>query len=108
MSAYLLEWFSLYGLPLFFGVLVISSAGVPFPITLLLIVAGSFVEQGEMDLWQVISLGIAGAVLGDQIGYFLGRFGGRTLIEKITNRFGGAKNVKERLKFGGGPNFGQI
>lgn len=99
MSEFLLEWFTAYGLPLFFAVLVISSAGVPFPITLLLIVAGSFVEQGDMQLWQVVSIGIAGAVLGDQIGYFLGRFGGRALVERITNRFGGEEKVKKAENF---------
>jgi membrane protein DedA with SNARE-associated domain len=95
----LLEWLAAYGLSAYFGILLISSAGVPFPITLMLIVVGSFVEQGEMELWQVILLGSAAAVLGDQIGYCIGRFGGRSLIGRITNRFGGAENIKRAEKF---------
>jgi hypothetical protein len=38
----------LYGLPVLFGVILICSIGVPFPISLMLVAAGSFVEQGEM------------------------------------------------------------
>lgn len=99
MTDYLLELFAVYGLSVYFLVLVISSAGVPFPITLMLIVAGSFVEQGEMNLWNVMMLGVVGAVAGDNIGYFLGRFGGRSLIERITDKFGGEKNVERAEKF---------
>jgi membrane protein DedA with SNARE-associated domain len=82
-----------YGLPALFIILAISSAGVPFPITLLLIATGSFVAQGEMVLWQVLIICSAGAIIGDQIGYFLGRWGGRKLVRRATNRFGGAEMI---------------
>lgn len=88
MTDQLLSLLSLYGIPALFGILAVSSAGVPFPITLLLIVAGSFVSQGQMKLWEVITFGIAGAVTGDQIGYFIGRWGGRELVERFTKRIG--------------------
>lgn len=99
MSEYLLSWFVAYGLPVYFIILVISSAGVPFPITLMLIVAGSFVEQGNLGLGNVLFLGVAGAVTGDQIGYFIGRFGGKKLVDKITNRFGGEEKVEKAKEF---------
>jgi membrane-associated protein len=70
-----LAWLSTYGLPVLFGVILIASAGVPFPITFMLIAAGSFVDLGEMNLWSVIGLSICGAVIGDQIGYGIGRWG---------------------------------
>jgi len=63
----LLAAFLLYGMPALFGVLVISSAGVPFPVCLMLVAAGSFVAQGEMNLWQVIIVASTASVLGDQI-----------------------------------------
>jgi membrane-associated protein len=90
----LLSLLSLYGVAALFGILAISSAGVPFPITLLLVAAGSFVEQGELKLWEVIGFGIAGAVVGDQIGYLIGRWGGREFVDKVTHRFGGAPTVE--------------
>jgi membrane-associated protein len=99
LSDQILEWLALYGLPAYFLILVISSAGIPFPITLMLVVTGSFVQQGEMVLWQVLLLGTAGAVIGDQIGYGIGRWGGRRLVNRITKRFGGADNIERAENF---------
>ena len=84
-----------YGLPVLFGVILICSVGIPFPISLMLVAAGSFVEQGEMKLWQVIAVGSLAAVLGDQIGYGLSRWGGRRLINRITRRLGIENKIKE-------------
>ena len=106
MNEFLLEWFTVYGLPLYFGILIIASAGVPFPVSLMLIVAGSFVEQGEMEFWETITFGIAGAVIGDNTGYLIGRFGGSVALDKITDKFGGKENVEKAKKFSnrwGGP-----
>jgi membrane protein DedA with SNARE-associated domain len=90
---------STYGLPALFIILAVSSAGVPFPITLLLIATGSFVAQGEMVLWQVLIVCSAGAIVGDNIGYWLGRWGGRKLVHRITERFGGADMIKRAEAF---------
>jgi membrane-associated protein len=79
-----------YGLPALFGVLVLAAAGAPLPATLLLIAAGSFVAQGQMNLVQVLIIGSIGAILGDQLGYALGRWGGRNFVQRITKRFGNA------------------
>ena len=76
LSDYLLSTLGLYGPPALFVVLLAGAVGAPTPGSLLLLVAGSFVEQGEMGLWPVLALGLAGAVAGDQIGYALGRWGG--------------------------------
>ena len=99
MNDLLLEWLSTYGLPAYFGILLVSSAGIPFPITLMLVVVGSFVEQGEMELWQALLVGSSAAILGDQIGYCIGRFGGRTLVDRLTKRVGGAENIKRAEEF---------
>jgi len=42
----LLAALSLYGLPVLFGVITIAAVGVPMPVTLMLVAAGSFVELG--------------------------------------------------------------
>lgn len=95
----LLAWLSLYGAPALFGILVVTSAGVPFPCTLLLLAVGSFVEQGEMKLWQVLVAGSAGAIVGDQFGYWIGRWGGRRFVHRITSRFGGDDKIKQAEAF---------
>lgn len=99
MSEQILEWFSIYGLPVYFFILSASSLGIPMPVKLTMLVIGSFVEQEEIEFWQALLVGSAGAVTGDQIGYFLGRFGGRNLIERMTDRFGGAEKIKRAEDF---------
>jgi membrane-associated protein len=84
-----------YGLPVLFGVILVCSVGVPFPISLMLVAAGSFVEQGEMKLWQVIAVASVAAVLGDQIGYGLSRWGGRRLVDRLTRKIGVEDKIKQ-------------
>jgi len=82
-----------YGSPVLFAVVTIASIGVPLPVTLLLIVTGSLVAQGVMPMWWAIALASAGSVIGDQIGYAIGRWGGAALI----SRFGGMLGGPERM-----------
>jgi membrane protein DedA with SNARE-associated domain len=66
-----------YGyMELFFGV-TLESAGVPLPGETVLIAAGALVHKEVLDLGDALFFGILGAVIGDQIGYWVGRFGGR-------------------------------
>ena len=99
MSDWLLEWIAIYGLPAFFVILMVAQIGFPMPITLMLIVIGSLVGQGELTLWQVVLLGAAGAATGDYIGYALGRTGGRLLIKRFSDRMGGEDNLKKAEQF---------
>ena len=62
-----------------FGVM-IESMGVPIPGETILIASGILVQQSKLDLGAVILFGILGAVIGDQIGYWIGRKGGRPFI----------------------------
>lgn len=84
-----------YGLPVLFGVILVCSVGVPFPISLMLVAAGSFVEQGEMKLWQVIAVASVAAVLGDQIAYGLSRWGGRRLVSRLSRKIGADEKIKQ-------------
>jgi membrane protein DedA with SNARE-associated domain len=71
-----------YGhLAVFFGVM-LESSGVPLPGEIILIASGVLVEQGYLDLGNVIVIGfgILAAVIGDQLGYWVGRKGGRPFV----------------------------
>ena len=74
---YLLSTLGLYGLPVLFGVLLIGCIGVPMPSSLLLLVSGALTEQGDMNLGLALALSVAAAIIGDNIGYAIGRWGGR-------------------------------
>jgi membrane protein DedA with SNARE-associated domain len=69
-----------YGyLVVLFGVM-LESTGVPLPGETILLAAGVLVQRGHLDLWDAIVFGILGAVVGDQIDYWVGREGGRPFV----------------------------
>jgi membrane protein DedA with SNARE-associated domain/putative flippase GtrA len=69
-----------YGyLVVLFGVM-LESTGVPLPGETILIAAGVLAQRGHLDLGDAVAFGILGAVLGDQIGYWVGREGGRPFV----------------------------
>jgi membrane protein DedA with SNARE-associated domain len=74
-----------YGLAILFLAVAIESAGVPIPGETTLIVAAylSRPEQHTFSLFWVIVVAAAGAIVGDNIGYWAGRLGGRRLLERL-------------------------
>lgn len=76
----LLDLIGRYGyLVIFLGVMA-ESAGVPLPGETVLIVSGTLAHRGVLDLGDVLFFGILGAVTGDQVGYWVGRKGGRPFV----------------------------
>ncbi|HEY7783878.1 MAG TPA: DedA family protein [Pyrinomonadaceae bacterium] len=91
----LLAAFLIYGLPVLFGVILIASIGLPLPVSFMLVAAGSFAKQGELDLASVMIVACCAAITGDHIGYGLSRWGGRRLVDRVTARIGGASKIKK-------------
>ncbi|MEZ4731991.1 MAG: VTT domain-containing protein [Caldilineaceae bacterium] len=89
LQTILLDAMATYGAFAIFAAILLASIGIPLPATFLLVAAGSFVMQGELNLWSVLSGGALGAILGDHIGYGIGRIGGRTFVHRISQRFNG-------------------
>lgn len=67
-----------YLLPAVIG---LESMGIPSPGETALVAAAVLASQGKLQIWLVIVIGIASAIIGDNIGYFLGRKVGREVIE---------------------------
>jgi len=65
----------------FFGVM-LGSAGIPIPGQIILLVSGVLAQQGYLDLGGALVCGIMGAVVGAQIGYWVGRKRGRSVVER--------------------------
>jgi membrane-associated phospholipid phosphatase len=69
-----------YGyLVVFFGVM-LESTGVPLPGETNLFASGFLAQRGHLDVGDAILFGILGAVAGDQLGYWVGREGGRPFV----------------------------
>ena len=65
----------------------IESMGVPLPGETTLIAAALLASQGHLRLEFVIGAAAAGAIIGDSIGYYIGRRAGRGLFERLGRRF---------------------
>ena len=72
-----------YGLVLLFVLVALESTGVPLPGETALIAASVLASQGNYSIVAVIVVAAAGAVVGDNAGYWIGRKGGRALLRRI-------------------------
>jgi undecaprenyl-diphosphatase len=60
----------------------IESSGVPVPGETALVTAGVLSTHGRFHIELVILIAAAAAIVGDNIGYVIGRTGGRRLLER--------------------------
>jgi membrane-associated protein len=70
------------GYPLMFALIMAESSGLPLPGETALITAAVLASQGRLEIELVIPLAALAAIVGDNIGYGIGRKGGRWLLER--------------------------
>jgi membrane-associated protein len=70
------------GYPLLFVLVMGESSGVPIPGETALITAAVLASRGKLQIEWVIALAATAAIVGDNIGYLIGRKGGRWLLER--------------------------
>src|SRR5881398_1965994 len=71
-----------YGLFIVFLLIAMESAGVPLPGETALVAAGVLASQGDMSIVAVIAVAATAAIVGDNVGYWAGRLGGRKLLQR--------------------------
>jgi membrane protein DedA with SNARE-associated domain len=73
-----------YGLVILFFLVAIEGAGIPLPGETTLIAAAVLASNGHFhSIEVVIVIAAAGAIAGDNTGYWIGRLGGRKLLDRI-------------------------
>jgi membrane protein DedA with SNARE-associated domain len=70
------------GYPLLFLIVMGESSGVPVPGETALITASVLAGRGKLQIELVIALAAVAAIVGDNIGYLIGRKGGRWVLER--------------------------
>jgi membrane protein DedA with SNARE-associated domain len=70
------------GLYVLFLLVAAESAGLPLPGETALVAAGVLAARGHLDIAAVIAVAAAGAIIGDNAGYWIGRTGGRRLLTR--------------------------
>ena len=67
-----------------FAFVAIESSGIPFPGETMLVTAAVYAGSGHLSISLVIGAAALGAIIGDNLGHWAGREGGRPLL----NRYG--------------------
>ena len=73
--------------------------GLFFPATLIMVFAGLAIQQGRLDAASVIGWSIAGAVLGDIVTYWIGRWIGPSIVHQWPLNRDKAAVARARLFF---------
>jgi membrane protein DedA with SNARE-associated domain len=78
-----------YGYAAIFFVVLLESSGIPLPGETILVCASVYAgTQHGLDIRVVIGVAACGAILGDNIGYWVGRTFGRALLLRYGNYVG--------------------
>jgi membrane protein DedA with SNARE-associated domain len=93
MSDFLLTQIINYGAPILGVTVFLAAIGIPIPATVIVIAVGAFCRQGFLA-WHITSLvTLACVVLGDCLGYALGRYAREPVLHRFgrSNRWKGAE-----------------
>jgi membrane protein DedA with SNARE-associated domain len=65
----------------------LESAGLPLPGETTLLAAAAIAARGGLNVWLVACAGAVASTLGDNLGFAIGRLGGRRLLTWLEGRF---------------------
>jgi membrane protein DedA with SNARE-associated domain len=77
-----------YGAPAVLAILALESLGLPLPGESLLIVAAVFAGRGDLSFPSLIMSAWVGSVIGDNVGYLIGKNLGRSLLAHYGGKIG--------------------
>jgi membrane protein DedA with SNARE-associated domain len=86
------------GIPALFALIAVETMGIPVPGEAALIAAGIFASQGHLPIEWVIVAAAGAAIVGDNVGFFIGRRYGRRLLEWEGGPF--ARHRKKLIELG--------
>ena len=85
----LAEFVSIYGIWLVAAFIALESVGIPLPAEAALIAAGFFAARThDLEIWSLIAAGILAAILGEVVGFWIGRRVGHQLLMRYGARLG--------------------
>jgi membrane protein DedA with SNARE-associated domain len=91
-----IEQHNQWAMLLLFVLLALESFGLPVPGETALIACGVLASQGSLSIISVLVVGILAAIIGDNLGYWAARRGGRPLLERYRLTRGYAEKYLPR------------
>ena len=76
-----LESLEQHGYPVLAGSLLLNNAGLPIPAETVLLTASGLAREGHFHMAMVYAVGVLAAVLGDNVGFAVGRQLGRDVLQ---------------------------
>jgi membrane protein DedA with SNARE-associated domain len=76
-----------YGYWAVFIGIALENTGIPIPGETITIVGGFLAGTGDLNYWLVLGVTIAGAIIGDNFGYWIGRIGGWPFLLRVGQVF---------------------
>jgi membrane protein DedA with SNARE-associated domain len=76
-----------YGYWAIFAGILLENTGIPVPGETITLVGGFLAGSGELDYRWVMGVAVAGAVIGDNLGYWIGYYGGWALLTRVGRLF---------------------
>lgn len=67
--------------------IMLENAGIPLPGETITLVGGFLAGTGELQYWKVLASAAGGAVIGDNLGYWVGAWGGWPLLLRLGRVF---------------------
>jgi len=86
-----------YGYAAVFLSILPEGFGIPAPGQTMLIAASLDAGSGRLNIFWVLAYGCAAAMIGNALGYLLGRLGGRSLLRRIRVNEGHLHGIEERF-----------
>ncbi len=88
MPEWILDLFARYGYAVVFAGVFLENTGLPVPGETALLAGAALAHFGRLSFWPVVVTAIVAAILGDNMGFLIGRQGGRRVLERYGSRFG--------------------
>jgi len=89
-----------WGYGVIFAAMLLENAGLPLPGETVTLLGGYAAGSGQLQLLGVMGAAAAGAILGDNLGYWVGRRAGWPLILRVGRLLGQSPEQLERLRLG--------
>ena len=92
------DWLVRWGYGVIFGAMLLENAGLPLPGETVTLLGGYAAGSGQLHPLGVMAAAASGAVLGDNIGYWVGRRAGWGLILRVGGWLGQSPAELDKLR----------
>ena len=98
MNLNLINIIETFGYPVVFLGIFIESLGIPLPGETVLLIASAYAANSQLNIVAIIVIAAFGAILGDTLGFWIGKEWGRKILQKHRNFFHFSEERQEKIE----------